>query len=357
MLFLQGLRKVGQVDVVQLEQAAQSASEWRTENGDGWLRATVRTPKSSARYRPVAGLADQVKHHFGMAPDRYDLIVGRHLLPTCQIAPLKGPPVLVDLDDFKYRYAAGVSLTPALLKERFLKSAAHWYARRQLNRFDAAFFVSPQDQQEHPMARSMVLRNVPWSMPKQRPAPIPGKNLIFVGSLWYRPNAAGVDWFLAKVWPRVLEAEPGASLTLIGAASPAVRARWTAHHQVTAPGFVDDLGAAYANAAVVIAPIHSGGGSNIKVLEALAHGRPCVTTDFSYAALADYLESGRDVLVAHDADAFARNCIAVLQEPQRHESVGAAGFEAARRHFGRDGFVDSVERMARSLLSQPSFAR
>ena len=344
---------MGQVDVVQLEQGAKFTSEWRTENSDSWLHAAVPTPRSSARYRPVAGLAEQIQQRFGIPPERYDLVVGRHLLATCQIAPLKGPPVLVDLDDFKYRYAAGAPLTPALLKERLLKSVAHWVARRQLDRFDAAFFVSPQDQQEHPIARSMVLRNVPWSMPEQRPAPIPGKNLLFVGSLWYRPNAAGVEWFLAKVWPRVLEAEPAASLTLVGAASPDLRARWAAHRQVKAPGFVDDLGAAYANAAVVIAPIHSGGGTNIKVLEALAHGRPCVTTDFSYAALADCLESGRDVLVAHDADAFARDCIAVLQEPQRHESVGAAGFEAARRHFGRDGFIDSVERMARSLVSQP----
>ena len=56
---------------------------------------------------------------------------------------------------------------------------------------------------------------------------------------------------------------------MIGAASPEIRSRWEKNAGVTAPGFVDNLDAVYGAAALVIVPIHVGGGSNIKVLEAL----------------------------------------------------------------------------------------
>lgn len=360
-LFLAALRRVGSVDVVQLEAAAESAvPETGEQGGERWLRIARRAGKTAARYAADEQVIDTIRSCFGSAPCDYDLIVGRYVWPCCQVATGRGAPLLVDLDDLRYRYSAGSAHSLAALRERAAKWAAWQLVRRQLGRFDATFVLSPLDRHEHGVpARSTILLNVPW-VPPAALAPTTRqqrKQLLFVGSLWYRPNAEGVDWFIDRVWPQVLQVEPDAELLLIGAAAPAVRQRWSNRPRVQAPGFVEDLAAAYAQAAVVVAPLHSGGGSNIKVVEGLAHARACVTTRFTFRALAHCLEEDRDLLVADDARMFAQHCIALLRDPDRRQALGQAGLAASRQHFSREQFERTVAETARALLADPGRAR
>lgn len=353
-LFLSALRRLGQIDVVQLEAGASAESAVKQHGAESWLRLVRRPGRTAARYAADEQAIDAIRSRFGRAPCDYDLIVGRYVWPSCQVATGRGAPLMVDLDDLRYRHSAGSALSLAALKERAAKWAAWQLVRRQLGRFDAVFVLSALDQHEQALpARAALLPNVPWAPPA---APEPAtaqqsKRLLFVGSLWYRPNAEGVDWFLDRIWPRVLQAEPDAELLLVGAAAPEVRQRWSSRPRVRAPGFADDLAAAYASASLVVAPIHSGGGSNIKVVEAIAHARACVTTRFTYRALAHGLKEGRDLLVADDADQFARHCIALLRDPARRQALGEAGLAASRLHFSRERFEHTVAETARSLLS------
>ena len=360
-LFLAALRGIGSVDVVQIEVAEETSEPEMVEQaGQRMLRLARRAGKTAGRYAWDEQVIGEIRNRFGLAPCDYDLIVGRYVWPCCQVATGRGAPLLVDLDDLRYRYSAGSARSFTALKERVSKWAAWQLVRRQLGRFKAAFVLSPLDQAEHGLlAHSTILPNVPWAPPvaPQAGTQPRGKRLLFVGSLWYRPNAEGVDWFVERVWPQVLQAEPDAELLLIGAASPAVRQRWSSQPRVQAPGFVDDLTAAYAQSALVIAPIHSGGGSNIKLIEGLAHARACVTTRFTYRAVSHCLEENRDVLVAEAAPAFARHCIALLRDPQRRQALGQAGLDASRQHFTRERFERTVAETARALLADPERTR
>jgi len=192
---------------------------------------------------------------------------------------------VVDLDDWGYHYGPGVLALAAQFKSQY----AAWLAKRQLKRFDAYFFVNRRDQAQHRELKSALLPNTPYTPPAQ---PFPQTNspvLLFVGSLWYAPNREGIDRFLTRCWPAIKSAHPEARLLLVGAAPPAVRQAWEQYPDVSAPGFVDDLGEAYRNAAFTIAPIYSGGGTNIKILESLAYGRACITTLHSAEAFKEDL--------------------------------------------------------------------
>ena len=124
----------------------------------------------------------------------------------------------------------------ALLKERAAKSIAHRLVRQQLQRFSGAFTVSEQDRRDVTGLPTAFLPNVPMHS-QANPTPVPdNKNLVFVGSLWYRPNKDGIDWFLKHVWPQVHAQEPSATLTLAGAAPPTLRAQWETHAGVSAQG-------------------------------------------------------------------------------------------------------------------------
>lgn len=149
-----------------------------------------------------------------------------------------GVRTVVDLDGWGYQYTGGT------LAQRTKSAYAAWLARQQLSRFNAFFFVSRRDQARHPELQSALLPNIPFNPPDQPFPQINSTTLLFVGSLWYAPNRGGIDHFLAHCWPAIKAAQPQAKLQLVGAGPPAVRQAWEQHPDVSAPGFVDDLGEA-----------------------------------------------------------------------------------------------------------------
>ncbi len=189
----------------------------------GALRVTQRPRHGLTRYACDIALMEAIKRRFGIPPPDYVLIVGRYVWESCQVESGRGAPLLADLDDLRYRYSTNSARTFTALKKRMSKWADWQIKRHQIRRFAGAFVASPLELGElAPQRHAVHLRNVPWSLLVQMPpaAPANSRQLLFVGSLWYRPNAEGVDWFLKHVWPTVLQAEPEAELMLAGAAAP-----------------------------------------------------------------------------------------------------------------------------------------
>jgi glycosyltransferase involved in cell wall biosynthesis len=272
----------------------------------------------------------------------YDLVVGRYLMPVSKLALPPPTPALVDLDDVCTRFDSSVGWGGHALAARtraWLKQSA---VASVLPRFRGCFFVSPLDRERFAGVTGTVLPNIPYDPPDAPDAAAPGETVLFVGSLWYAPNRAGVERFLARTWPQVRAARPGARLVLVGAAPAAQRDRWAAHPGVSAPGYVDDLGAAYRGAALAVAPVWSGGGTNIKVLEALAHARACVTTRFCARAFGDAFDPASDLAVADDDDGLARAVIRLLADRREREARARRGAAVVARRFGRKHFDAAV---------------
>ena len=291
------------------------------------------------KFQPDPDLNQALKGS-GLDLGRYRLIVSRYLNPICKLHIPPGTRTVVDLDDWGYHYAPGALALAARLKSAY----AAWLARRQLERFDAFFFVSRRDQARHPELQSVLLPNIPFNPPAQPFAQSDNPTLLFVGSLWYAPNRNGIDRFLARCWPAIKAVRPNARLLLAGAAPPAIRHAWERHPDVSAPGFVDDLGEAYRNAAFTIAPIFSGGGTNIKILESLAHGRACVTTPHCADAFQTDLAAAGLGVARNDAH-FAELCIAWLSD------IGQRGLQVEKaqgllgRHYTRTLFIERVTQL------------
>jgi glycosyltransferase involved in cell wall biosynthesis len=133
----------------------------------------------------------------------------------------------------------------------------------------------------------------------------PGRGrLLFVGNLGYAPNAAGLRWFVDLVLPRLAH---DITLDVVGGGGDAGMQR---HPRITLHGWVHDLNGHYENADVVVAPIFSGSGTRIKVLEAFAHGRPVVATAKAVEGIE--VTDGIHVRVADHPEAFAAMCQVVL---------------------------------------------
>lgn len=296
-------------------------------------------PLGLGRFQPDRVL-NQALQAQGVDPGKYRLIVSRYLTPVSKLLIPPGVRTVVDLDDWGYHYAPGALAWAARLKSAY----AAWLAQRQLKRFDAFFFVSPRDRARHPELQSDLLPNIPFTPPAEPFAQTDSCTLLFVGSLWYAPNRDGINRFLARCWPVIKAARPHARLLLAGAAPPAMRQAWEQHPDVSAPGFVDDLDAAYRRAAFTIAPIHSGGGTNIKILESLAYGRACVTTPHCAQAFQAGLADAGLAVAANDPG-FAQRCIAWLDDVDARRRQAENGWRQLQAHYTRALFVEQTARL------------
>lgn len=149
------------------------------------------------------------------------------------------------------------------------------------------------------------------------------QRVLFVGNFEYPPNRDAVIWSLNEIMPLVWQSCPDARLAVCGYAMPAEWAgRWP-DERIEWQGFTPDLTLEQQKSAVFLAALREGGGSKLKVLEALAAGLPLVSTAQGVSGLA--LEAGREYLSGQSASGLAAALISLLQKGKAARAMGEAG--------------------------------
>lgn len=250
----------------------------------------------------------------------------------------------------------------SLLKERLADTADEWLRRvlyrrearalaeverRHMARFDHVVAVSEAERQRFAAhaGSTLVAPNGVEPRPEPGPpsAPEPGEplRLLFVGSLNYEPNAQGVEWFACEVAPRVRERVGAIEVRVAGPGR-----RGPDLPGVDYVGRVDDLAAEYAAAHAAVVPLRVGAGTRLKVVEALAHGVPLVSTPVGVEGYE--IEDGVHALVADEPVALAER-IALLDASLRGDGRLAASLVDAGFGLARDYFWPRIgERLARA---------
>jgi glycosyltransferase involved in cell wall biosynthesis len=168
--------------------------------------------------------------------------------------------------------------------------------------------------------------------------------LLFLGSLDWRPNLDGVRMLLERVFPAVRAAEPTATLCLIGRNPPDELRRQAA----TTPGVelhanVPDVRPYLASCGFLVVPLRIGGGSRLKVLEALASGVPVVSTRIGAEGLC--LKPGRHLTVVEDIDDLISALVQAIRDPHRLAREAEAGREQVLHRYDWDILADQMERI------------
>lgn len=156
------------------------------------------------------------------------------------------------------------------------------------------------------------------------PLPLGEPSFVFTGSMDYRPNVDAARWLAHRIWPAVRAALPQARLYLVGRRPFPAVCRLQEIPGIHVTGEVPDVRPYLAGATVYVAPLRAGGGTRLKVLEAMAMGKAIVSTPMGCDGLA--VMDGVHVQLA-DGEAFAAAMIALAQDPERRRALG----EAARR--------------------------
>jgi glycosyltransferase involved in cell wall biosynthesis len=173
-----------------------------------------------------------------------------------------------------------------------------------------------------------------------------GSHLLFVGSFDHPPNVDAVVWLVREIMPLVRIRQPNARLDIVGRnADPSLGGRG-----VRVLGVVPDLGPLYRQAGVVLAPLRSGGGMRVKILEAMAYGAPVVTTSLGAAGLAVGPLDPAPVVIADDSTSLAAAIVDLLDHPDHAASLGEAARECILSRFTWSAYGARLDSMYEAAL-------
>jgi sugar transferase (PEP-CTERM/EpsH1 system associated) len=233
----------------------------------------------------------------------------------------------VDADAEKWRAYADLSEPPL----RWIYAAEH----RRLVRFERAAIAAAEagilisETERKLFARQIpeaagklhVIRNgVDTDYFQPTDAPPEGAEIVFCGRMDYAPNIDGAAWFAERILPRVRARDPDARFRIVGAAPTARVAALAASPGVEVTGAVPDVRPHLARARVVVAPLRVARGVQNKVLEAMAAGKPVVTTPQALEGIG--ARPGVELLCAAEETRFAAAVSDVL-EGQAPDDLGA----------------------------------
>jgi glycosyltransferase involved in cell wall biosynthesis len=273
-----------------------------------------------------------------LAAERFDVVHVEHDWAARWAADLPpGPPLVCGLENLSWRYyerraeaAGGVAALGHRLEARRFAT----FDRRRLAAYDLLLTMSRLDDRllraVSDVPSAVVPNGVDTSALLARPLPAEPVAL-FTGTFGYPPNAEALVWLLRELWPQIRARVPAARLLVVGRDVPAPLAA-PADDSVTLAGWVPEMQPWFDRARAVLVPMRSGGGTRLKVLDALASGRPLVSTTMGAEGVE--VSDGRDALLADDADGFAAAAARVLAgDDALAQRLGAAGRRLAEETY------------------------
>lgn len=177
--------------------------------------------------------------------------------------------------------------------------------------------------------------------PLVEPAGVEPDSLLFVGNFSHKPNRDAAFWLAREIMPTLLARRPGARLRIVGSGAPA-EIRALADGAVEVVADAPSVAPLIAAAAVVVAPVRTGGGMRMKVLQALAAGKAVVTTSRGAEGF-DCFGQAPPLAVADDAAAFAAAVGELLDDPARGRELGSRARRFAEDHYRPDAWARRLE--------------
>lgn len=291
-----------------------------------------------------------------MVENKFDLVIASQLSMAAYRLYYKNVPALFEEVEIGLIY--GESNATIGFKKR-IRSFLTWvklrlYLSGLLSSFQACTVASEQEQQ-------LITRNfskfidvvevipncVHMSEYDNVEAVSQPNQLIFSGSFRYHANYEAMTWFIREIYPQILAEIPEVQLVITGdhANLPIPPAPG-----ITLAGYVDDIKTWIASSWISLAPLLSGGGTRLKILEALALGTPVVSTSKGAEGLASI--SGEHLLIADSPNAFAKQVIKILRNKPLRDQLSHNGKKFVEEYYDWTSVIPHFLRVTENIVQQ-----
>jgi len=166
-------------------------------------------------------------------------------------------------------------------------------------------------------------------------------DLVFTGKMDFRPNVDAMLWMGREVWPLIRRHRPGASMAIVGQRPHPRLEPLREEDGITITGWVPDVRPYIAGATVYVAPLRMGGGTRLKLLQAMAMGAAIVAT--SLGAEGFPVTHGRELLLADTPGDFAQAVLHLLEDQEQRSQLGKSARRFVEATYGWDALVPKLE--------------
>jgi glycosyltransferase involved in cell wall biosynthesis len=311
-------------------------------------------------------ISDDMKREIATRAGRADVLVCDFLMPSINV-PLKAPCATVlfqhNVEALIWRRHYEVQANPlkrAYLRGQWRKSRAYEHAA--CRRFDQVIAVSAEDGEMMRREYGVTeVADVPTGVDTDyfrpggaaRPEP---NHLIFTGSMDWLPNVDGIRYFTEQILPLIRRRIPHVRLTVVGRNPyPGLVNLSRRDPGITVSGRVDDVRPYMERASAYVAPLRIGGGTRLKIFEAMAMELPVISTTVGAEGLP--VRHGSELLIADTPEEFTSSVVRLLTDDSLARRLGASGAAMVRNSCGWERVASRFAEICERTLSRRGMRR
>ena len=315
-----------------------------------------RVPYAVAKYRSPAlrrTLADLLSR------ERFDAIVCDFLTPIVNLPDRLPCPAILFTHNVeseiwrRHAETAANAASRTLLTQQWRRMLR--FEGAAIGRFDLVLAVSDADSRTFARLYPGALRSpvhivqtgVDTSYFRRADVPPDRAHLVFTGSMDWLPNEDGMTYFCREILPRIRRAEPDATVSIVGRSpTPAVK-KLAEISGVEVTGRVEDVRPHVGRGAVYIVPLRIGGGTRLKIFEAMSMAKAVVSTTIGAEGLP--VTAGRDIVIADEPARFAQAVVHMIRDESARRTIEAAARRLVVERYDWSavaaGFEEALERL------------
>ncbi len=321
-------------------------------------------PYAVAKYRSAAYRAkvDEL-----LRERRFDTVICDFLPPVVNMPRVLPCPSILFTHNVeaeiwrRHAETAGNPVASRLLGQQWRRMLR--FERQAVEGFDLVLAVSDADGQTierlYPGAARAPIHVVKTGVDTAYFTPQPDRatrpaHIVFTGSMDWLPNEDGMQYFVREILPLVQRAEPEATLSIIGRSpTPAVK-RLAAEAGVDVTGRVDDVRPHVAAGSIYVVPLRIGGGTRLKIFEAMSMAKAVVSTTIGAEGLP--VTDGRDIVIADEPSAFAAAIVRLIRDTAARREIESAARRLVVERYDwsavAQDFEDALARVCRPVIEE-----
>ncbi|MFQ5578930.1 MAG: glycosyltransferase, partial [Anaerolineae bacterium] len=290
--------------------------------------------------------------------DQFDVvqIEGIEMAPYLPTARKFAPRAKIVYDDHnaEWLFQQRNFITDVKIPRRWIAAAYSLVQTQRLKRYerqvcrqaDAVIAVSRADREailqlDPTLPVTVVPNGVDLAAHTRQPEQVFPFELVFTGKMDYRPNIDAMLWFCRQVLPLVLQQRPQTRLAIVGQRPHPRLDPLRRNRAITITGYVDDVRPYIAGAAVYVAPFRVGGGTRLKLLQAMAMRKAIVAT--TVGAEGYPVTPGREMILADDPRRMAAAIVQLLERPQERARLGEHAFQLVAARYTWESLIPKIE--------------
>ncbi|CAM3784344.1 glycosyltransferase family 4 protein [Alicyclobacillus pomorum] len=283
-----------------------------------------------------------------------DLCLVEYLAMVCNVSFRGRCQYVIDTHNVEYRRAEqAFSRKPSLLARLYVAHVKRYEARK-LNIADCVLACSETDAGYF---KSLTTRAPIHVVPNGVDVQFYGtryktesthKTVLFVGSLDYRPNIEGLQWFINEIWPKVMSHYPEAEFHIVGRSPKEEVTMWNMRSGVKIYADVPDVREYLQTASIVVVPLKSGSGTRLKILEAMASRKPIISTTIGAEGI--NCTHGKNIVLADNSDAFVEAILRLFADAEYRSRIAEEAWRLVSKEYDWRSVGEELDRCVREIV-------